>query len=392
MDRDSRSRGREGADRGRRIPHRLDGLTAAQEIERSGRGYFIHTKNCGTELAQIQHVRRLLEDVGWIALVEENREAPVPRRRGESYPVGYGLYARLKSGGLGFSPAARFRTNPGGRAGRVQPAIRRTDDDGIRPPHRDDLSPQRQGSSRSRPGPMGGPPAQRGRTPARRGGGGDSIGEHRGGEGTPSSLHPAPSRRTGRAVPAGGGIRKRRLPEDERGPESLLHGSGAESAARLANAGTGSGNGRAVHPPCRFQNANCPPGRPVSLGRVCSPGTSASWGAPPITSRRRSPWTAATGRRDWSTPASVQGLAAGALPKRPSRRFSAPTPATPRPSRGWHSCGPGLSSPLDDAPRPALDRGGAAVSALEGGIGNPTRGQEMQLDISFPAGDRTEVV
>ncbi len=74
--------------------------------------YFIHTKNCGTELAQIQHVRRLLDDVGWIALVEENRERQFLAAAG-SYPVGYGLYARLKSGSLGFSPAARFKTNPG---------------------------------------------------------------------------------------------------------------------------------------------------------------------------------------------------------------------------------------------------------------------------------------
>ena len=74
--------------------------------------YFIHTRNCGTELAQIQHVRRLLDDVGWIALVEENRERQFLAAAG-SHPVGYGLYARLKSGGLGFSPAARFKTIPG---------------------------------------------------------------------------------------------------------------------------------------------------------------------------------------------------------------------------------------------------------------------------------------
>ena len=74
--------------------------------------YFIQTKNCGTELAQVQHVRRLLDDVRWIALVEENRERQFLAAAGP-YPVGYGLYARLKSGGLGFSPAARFKTNPG---------------------------------------------------------------------------------------------------------------------------------------------------------------------------------------------------------------------------------------------------------------------------------------
>ena len=74
--------------------------------------YFIRTKNCGTELAQIRHIRRLLEDVRWIALVEENRERQF-LAAARSYPVGYGLYARLKSGGLGFSPAARFKTIPG---------------------------------------------------------------------------------------------------------------------------------------------------------------------------------------------------------------------------------------------------------------------------------------
>ena len=233
--------------------------------------YFIHTKNCGTELAQIQHVRRLLDDVGWIALVEENRERQFLAAAG-SYPVGYGLYARLKSGSLGFSPAARFKTNPG--AGPVEfsrpydePTMTAFDHPTVMIYRRD-----RQGSRQSRPGPMGGQPAQRGRTPARRGGGGDPIGEHRGGEGTPSPLHPAPSRRTGRAVPAGGGIRERRLPEDERGPVSLLHGSRAQSAARVADAGAGPGNGRAVHPPCRFQNANCTPGGPVPLGRSARQG------------------------------------------------------------------------------------------------------------------------
>ena len=74
--------------------------------------YFIHIRNCGTALAQIQHVRRLLEEARWIALVEENRERQFLAAAG-SYPVGYGLYARLKSGGLGFSPVARFKTNPG---------------------------------------------------------------------------------------------------------------------------------------------------------------------------------------------------------------------------------------------------------------------------------------
>ena len=74
--------------------------------------YFIQTRDCGTKLARIHHVRRLLDDVGWIVLVEENRERQFLAAAG-SYPVGYGLYARLKSGGLGFSPAARFRTNPG---------------------------------------------------------------------------------------------------------------------------------------------------------------------------------------------------------------------------------------------------------------------------------------
>ena len=74
--------------------------------------YFIQTRNCGTGLARIQHVGRLLDDVGWIALVEENRERQFLAAAG-SYPVGHGLYARLKSGSLGFSPAARFKTNPG---------------------------------------------------------------------------------------------------------------------------------------------------------------------------------------------------------------------------------------------------------------------------------------
>ena len=77
-----------------------------------GASYFIQTQNCGTELAQIRHVRRLLEDVGWIALVEENRERQFLAAAG-FYPAGYGLYARLKTGILGFSPEARFKTNPG---------------------------------------------------------------------------------------------------------------------------------------------------------------------------------------------------------------------------------------------------------------------------------------
>ena len=74
--------------------------------------YLIRTQDCDTQLGQIQYVGRLLEDVGWIALVEENRERQF-LAAAESYPVGYGLYARLKSGDLGYSPAARFRTSPG---------------------------------------------------------------------------------------------------------------------------------------------------------------------------------------------------------------------------------------------------------------------------------------
>ncbi len=74
--------------------------------------YFIRTQDCDTQLGQIQYARRLLEDVGWIALVEENRQRQFLAAAG-SYPVGYGLYARLKSRDLGFSPASRFRTSPG---------------------------------------------------------------------------------------------------------------------------------------------------------------------------------------------------------------------------------------------------------------------------------------
>ncbi len=74
--------------------------------------YFIRTQDCDTQLGQIRYVRRLFEDVGWIALVEENRERQFLAAAG-SYPVGYGLYARIRSGELGFSPASRFRTQPG---------------------------------------------------------------------------------------------------------------------------------------------------------------------------------------------------------------------------------------------------------------------------------------
>ena len=74
--------------------------------------YFIRTQDCDTQLGQLQYVRRLFEDAGWIALVEENRERQFLAAAG-SYPVGYGLYARLKSGDLGFSLASRFQINPG---------------------------------------------------------------------------------------------------------------------------------------------------------------------------------------------------------------------------------------------------------------------------------------
>lgn len=74
--------------------------------------YFIRTQDCDTQFGQIQYVTRLFEGVGWIALVEENRERQFLAAAG-SYPVGYGLYARLKSGELGFSPVSRFRTQPG---------------------------------------------------------------------------------------------------------------------------------------------------------------------------------------------------------------------------------------------------------------------------------------
>ena len=86
--------------------------------------YFIHTKDCGTELAQIQHVRGLLQDVRWIALVEENRERQFLAAAG-TYPVGHGLYSRLKSGRLGFSQVARFKTTPGAE----QAAFRRPYDE-----------------------------------------------------------------------------------------------------------------------------------------------------------------------------------------------------------------------------------------------------------------------
>ena len=74
--------------------------------------YFIRSQDCDTQLGHIQYVRRLLEDVQWIALVEENRERQFLAAAG-SYPTGYGLYARLKSGDLGFFLASRFRVRPG---------------------------------------------------------------------------------------------------------------------------------------------------------------------------------------------------------------------------------------------------------------------------------------
>ena len=74
--------------------------------------YFIRTQDCDTRLGQIHYVRRLFEDVGWIALVEENRERQFLAAAG-SYSVGYGLYARIGSGELGFSPVSHFRTHPG---------------------------------------------------------------------------------------------------------------------------------------------------------------------------------------------------------------------------------------------------------------------------------------
>ncbi len=74
--------------------------------------YFIRTQDCDTQLGQIQYVRRQFEDIGWIALVEENRERQFLAAAG-SYPVGYGLYARIRSGELGFSPVSHFRIQPG---------------------------------------------------------------------------------------------------------------------------------------------------------------------------------------------------------------------------------------------------------------------------------------
>lgn len=74
--------------------------------------YFLHTKNCGTNLAKIHYVKKRLEGASWIALIEENRERQF-LAAAEAYPVGAGFYTKLKNRTLGYVPVAQFKVNPG---------------------------------------------------------------------------------------------------------------------------------------------------------------------------------------------------------------------------------------------------------------------------------------